>query len=41
MDAAFARAEMIAEAPREALIATKAKIIARRGIAPDAPTLSI
>jgi enoyl-CoA hydratase/carnithine racemase len=41
MDAAFARAEMIAEAPREALIATKAKIIAAQGIAPDAPTLSI
>ncbi len=41
MEAAFARAEMIAEAPRDALVATKAKIIAARGIAPDVPTLSI
>ena len=41
MDAAFARAEMIAEAPRDALVATKAKIIAARGIASDVPTLSI
>ena len=41
MEAALARAEMIAEAPREALIATKAKIVAARGIAPDTPTLSI
>ena len=38
MEAALARAEMIAEAPREALVATKAKIIAARD-RPDIPTL--
>jgi enoyl-CoA hydratase len=41
MEATRARAAMIAEAPRDALIATKAKIIAVQGIAPDMPTLAI
>ena len=39
MDAARARAEMIAAAPRHELMRTKAKLVAGIGIPPDAPTL--
>jgi enoyl-CoA hydratase/carnithine racemase len=41
MAAATRRASMIAEAPREALVTTKAKIVAAMGISPDARTLDL
>jgi enoyl-CoA hydratase len=40
-DAALARAATIAEAPRDVLVAVKAKFTAASGIPADAPTLSI
>jgi hypothetical protein len=39
MDAARARAAMIATAPRRELMRTKAKLVAGIGIPPDAATL--
>ncbi len=40
-DAVLRRAAMIAEAPRDVLVATKAKFIAASSISPETPTLSI